>query len=222
MSVVHFNFLFHLCVVRAHIERDFVPQHLSIMKEIKVFSATKGTSRKTGKPLVVINNGEVFLPYGQVITQGVYDPAVLQGTTLLVEYYMKGEALVSKNPDGTPVIVDRDNTIVKQFVLEQDKETARQVNTQMRISEVQDWVAAARQNSQRNRALSGALDSNPQNAAASIGERNADGQSPNASNTETKAGAQGGNPEVDEAAAASTAGATSSQVEDLTKVGLGA
>jgi hypothetical protein len=119
------------------------------MQEISIFSVrpyNRETKNAQGittvKPMFAFNvtgPGEGFhLSFAQLDAAGVLDPMLLQGTTMLVEFFSEGETL----NDGVTVV--RDNgVIVKNFVPQVDRE----IRVQAAIKTVQDqysnWRAAA-------------------------------------------------------------------------------
>lgn len=78
-------------------------------------------NKMSGKTMFAFNNGTLHLSYAQLNAAGVVNPNLLQGTTLMVDFYQVGEPLLN----GTEV---RDpNRIVRGFIAQKDMELEREV-----------------------------------------------------------------------------------------------
>ena len=106
-------------------------------KEIVIFEVRDYVSKTNGKTMFSFNNGAFHLSFAQLSAAGIEVPQLLQGTTMLVDFFQVGEALLN----GTEV---RDaNRIVRQFVPQQDHDLLRDVAKDILKEKFSNWRKAA-------------------------------------------------------------------------------
>ena len=106
-------------------------------KEILIWEVVDYVSKKNGKQMFSFNQGQFHLSYAQMQGKGIDVPQLLQGTTMVVEFYAIGEELLNGKP-----VTDAEK-IVKNFTPEVDKTLLREVALEAQRARVANWAKAA-------------------------------------------------------------------------------
>ncbi len=132
--------------------------------EVHVMEINPFTS-KQGKPMWAINQTQVYLSGQQLMAKQCEVPELLQGTTLLVDFYKKGDVLPL-----TGVTVNDDDVLVRGFIIEQDKELLRDVAKELKIESVKARVLETLNNTAaRNAARRNQISATPGTAISEAG-----------------------------------------------------
>jgi hypothetical protein len=120
---------------------------------------------RNGKTMFSFNNGSLHLSYAQLQAAGVDNPRLLQGTTMMVDFFKIGEVLLNNQ------VVRDDNRIVRQFVCQFDREVEKELAVAKGLERMNKWASMVTQSTgggtqSRTTSIMGAAPGAPLNATA--------------------------------------------------------
>lgn len=117
-------------------DRNAQNSRLPNFQPVTIVNVTRFVDRK-GNPRVAFNNAAIILSLAQLNAQGIFYPEVLQGKTMMVDFFIPGDYLLN----GTQV--DRSGIIVNRFMVEQDMEVARTLQAKFAEQAHTNWSSLA-------------------------------------------------------------------------------
>lgn len=111
-----------------------------IIHSVRVYQSL-ARPNSPSKPMIAINttdeNRGINISGAQLIAAGYRTPQLLQGKTIIVDFYKKGEILLNG------AIVEDDGAIVKSFTIEQDLVMLREVEKELQLQSANSFVEAS-------------------------------------------------------------------------------
>ena len=105
------------------------------MQEVPVTDVRRYVSVRDGSPRVAFNRGAIHISLAQMESAGVHYPESLVGKTMMVDFFQPGDILINGS------VVADGGRIVNQFLLEPDREVAREIEKEIAMKKHNSWAS---------------------------------------------------------------------------------